>query len=96
MRNKLNKVIQVVSVVEIFIGSLFLVYSTYLLFDIYLFSGPDRHGYALLGSIYFAGLGGLFGFAGMVLNLQKWYSVLLQLILLVQSCLFGLQFFDLL
>lgn len=49
-----------------------------------------------MGSIYAAGMAGLFGYSGMVLKLKKWYSVLLQFVLLVQSYYFLLQHFGLL
>jgi hypothetical protein len=96
MSKKSRNVIDVIANIEIFIGVIFLAYSLYSITDFYLLNSSDRHGYGLLGFIYFGGLGGLFGFAGLVLKLNKWYSVILQVVLLIHCYFFILQFLDLL
>lgn len=80
----IKKSIHYLAWLEIGIGILAILFSVYLIIDIVLLNGADRHGYVFFSAIYIQALGGLFCLAGLLLNKIKWHSVLTQLLLLIQ------------
>ena len=83
-----KKILQTIAWIEIIMGIMMFLYSLYLLVEIELLGGPDRHGYGLIFALYLQAYGGLIGFAGMVLQKQKWYSALPQIVLLLHTWYF--------
>ncbi len=83
-----RKILQVISWIEIVICILMFAYSFFILVEIELLGRLDRHGYGLMFALYLQAFGGLFGFAGMVLQKKKWYSMLPQVVLILHAWYF--------